>query len=193
MAKSSEMAAHFRLQATAVRYLERTGRVVTMPQLRYWGRGGKVTHRVFVYNMRNIQKYVKDLEERRRPTPVGKYGYRYYFVVRISGTDEAQRKYELEFALVYYRDDLRPFSPGYTIERRAARAGLEWAAQQYDAWVPDEATGVEDSTEVEFTFKRKKPYFHFKDNASDPPREFSGPLNEEELMKVMDDYYELGA
>jgi len=199
MAKSTEMAAHSRLQNTAIKYWERTGRVVTMPQLRYWGRGGKTFPRVWVYNMRNIQRFVMEQEAEREETTIigGLPGFRYYYVVRVKGTESGEgagnRKYDLEWVLVYFRSDARPFSPAFVIERRAARAGLEWAAWEYDSHIPDMATAVEASTEVEFVMSRGQPYYHFKDSVSIPPREFSGPLDDERLKKVMDEYYDLGA
>lgn len=117
---------------TSARYFDKTGRLPSVRQMRYWFRGGKETVKL---DAGWLEEGLGIAAEQLGIT----LAYRYTIVARIEGKDQIGRPYELEWTLQYYAPYEERFDIAIAKERRAAQWVLSDVALQHGSWIPDDA------------------------------------------------------
>ena len=142
---------------TATSYYEKTGRLPSFRQLRYWTRGSATTPRV-------PNPYLEQALGIASEEVGVNLAYRYTTVARVEGKDTAQRNYEIEWTLQYYAPYKVPFNRAILPERRASRAVLRDYASEKGSWIPDDATFPDTKAErVPTGYVREKAYLKITD------------------------------
>ena len=142
---------------TSLRYYEKTGRLPTINQLRYWFRGS--AERPELPNTYIEQTLGVASEE------LGVVlAYRYTTVFRIEGSDIAKRKYDIEWTLQYYAPYKAEFAGAVSRERKASRQVLRDIALEKGSWIPDDAKNPNSKAErVATGYVREEAYFKITD------------------------------
>ena len=163
-------------------YLYRTGKTPSEKQLRYWGRGGSKTPRVYVYNIKSIRRYVRGVE---------KGWYRYTLVARVSGKDGWSRNYDLEWKMVYYRPERFSFMYGYDKERQGARYTMEMVAEENDTSIPEKAVTSAEGPTPDSSYKPGDPaVFTVRDNSRKYEKVMK--IDNSKVLERIDKWKEIG-
>lgn len=142
---------------TSLRYFEKTGRLPSVDQLRYWFRGSAERPKL---PSRFIEQTLGVASEELGVV----LAYRYTTVFRIEGTDVAKRKYDIEWTLQYYAPYKVEFAGAVSLERKASRQVLRDIASEKGSWIPDDAKNPNYSSErIATGYVRKEAYFKVAD------------------------------
>ena len=142
---------------TSLRYYEKTGRLPSVNQLRYWFRGSDTTPQLpNPYIEQSLGVASEELGV--------VLAYRYTIVARVEGSDIAKRKYEIEWTLQYYAPYKVPFDRAIYGERMASMQVLRSLAQEKGSWIPDDAKSLNTKAErIATGYVRKEAYLKITD------------------------------
>ena len=143
---------------TATGYFEKTGRLPSMAQLRYWYRGSATKPRLPNPYLEQAMGVASE--------EVGvNLAYRYTVVLRVEGEgDRAGRPYEIEWTLQYYAPYKESIRRPLDRERRASREVLRYIAEEKGSWIPDSAVSPNLKAErVPTGYVREKAYLKITD------------------------------